>query len=391
MNSLNKDEKGSILSKSLFVITLFMILLRKYMISILRTDIPIDHVTSLLFYGSIGLLFLQFVFLKKHNLTEIAIFITSCVLYVFTKEGSILVLSLLAISIRYIEDKYVVKTYIIMTLCFTVGCMLMGNLMNDIAQVPQIHYRFTRGDYIVRETFGFVNPNSVFLFLLPIFAGYIYLRYDKYNMVDRILLFAITYFIYYKTMSRTGFITILGALVFVDAVKLLDFKRHPKIAKSIKFLPIVFLIGSVAVGTVFSNVKLLSKALASRPIHWNTYLVKEGNIFTLFGNSYSDILKSNHPLDSSYVYIVAMLGIASLIFFMYLLYRGLDIFINKNEKKYIIIVFMFLIYGLAENTLLEAGYNFTIILLIKHIMNNNPKDFSIGDLFNKNNFRKNRT
>ena len=85
-----------------------------------------------------------------------------------------------------------------------------------------------------------------------------------------------------------------------------------------------------------------------------------------------------------------MLGIVSLIFFMYLLYKGLDIFIKKEQKKYIIIVFMFLIYSLAENILLEAGYNFTIILLIKHVMNNNQNNFYIRDLLRQNKFIQKR-
>lgn len=386
MDTLNKNDKSSILSKLLFTVTLLMILLRKYMISILRTDIPIDNITSLLFYGSIGLLFLQFLLIKKHNLTELSIFFISCLLYVMTREGSILVLILLAISIRYIEDDYVVKSYMFLTIFFVVVCILLGNLRNDIAQVPQIHYRFTRGQYVPRETFGFTNPNSVFLFLLPVFAGYIYLRYENYNMIDRILLFLTTYFIYNKTMSRTGFLTILVALIFVDVVRNLDFKRYSKVANSIKFIPIIFLIVSVAIGTIFSNVKIFTKALASRPIHWNVYLMQEGSLITLFGNKYSDIVKVSHPLDSSYIYIVAMLGIVSLIFFMYLLYKGLEIFIEKEQKKYIIIIFMFLIYALAENILLESGYNFTIILLIKHVMNNNFNKLPIRDLFNKNKF-----
>lgn len=390
MTTLNKNEKSSLLSKSLFTITLIMILLRKYMISILRTDLPMGSVTSLLFYGSIGLLFIQFLLLKKHNITELSILAISCLLYVMTREGSILVLTLLAISIRYIDDDYVVKSYVLLTIFFVFACILLGNLRHDIAQVPQVHYRFAGGKYIPRETFGFTNPNSVFLFLLPVFAGYIYLRYENYNMIDRILLFVTTYFIYNKTMSRTGFLTIIVALIFVDVVRNLDFKKYSKIAKSIKFIPIVFLIISVAIGTILSNVKLFSKLLASRPIHWNVYLAKEGSLFTLFGNKYSDIVKASHPLDSSYIYIVAMLGIVSLIFFMYLLYKGLDIFIKKEQKKYIIIVFMFLIYSLAENILLEAGYNFTIILLIKHVMNNNQNNFYIRDLLRQNKFIQKR-
>ncbi|MGL6107512.1 polysaccharide polymerase [Romboutsia sp.] len=380
MNAINKNE-STIISKLLFVVTLIVILTRKYMISILRPDLPIDKITSLLFYGSIGLLFLQFLIRKRHNFTELIILGISIVLYLFTREGSILVMILLAISVRDINDSYVVKSYMLLNVAFIIGCILMGNLLTDIAQVPEVHYRFERGMYIQRETFGFGNPNSVFLFLLPIFAGYIYLRFDKYNWIDRIILIATTFYIYNKTMSRTGFITILGALVFVDILRFIDLKKYPILGKGIKLMPIIFLIMSVLIGTVFSNLTFLNKALASRPLHWKAYLIEPGSMFTLFGNKISSEMKSMHPLDSSYIYILAILGIVSVIFFMYLLYKGLDLFIKENNKKYIAIVVMFLVYALAENILFEVGYNFTIVLLLKYIMNNNPKNFTVVEGF----------
>lgn len=249
--------------------------------------------------------------------------------------------------------------------------------MPYVAQVPEVHYRIIDGQYIPREAFGFANPNSIFLLALSIYAGYIYLRFDDYNKYDRVLLIVTTLFIYYFTKSRTGGITIIAALVFVEVLRLTDLKDRRLIANGIRLLPIMFLIVSLAVGTVFSNVTIFNKVLASRPVHWHAYLIEYGSKFTLFGNKYSDAVKAAHPLDSSYVYMYAFLGLVSLIFFMYLLYKGLDLFIINDQKKYIAIVMMFLIYALAENILLEVGYNFTIVLLIKHIIINNKDNFTI--------------
>lgn len=377
MNSLRSDDKILRINSFLYTITLIMILARKYMISIIREDILPGGLMSLLFYGSIGLLFLQFVIQKNHNKTEIMLFLTAVLLYVFTREGSILVIILLSIAVKEIEDDYVVKSYILLNLIFIVTCILIGNLMPYVAQVPEVHYRIIDGQYIPREAFGFANPNSIFLLALSIYAGYIYLRFDDYNKYDRILLIVTTLFIYYFTKSRTGGITIIAALVFVEVLRLTDLKDRRLIVNGIRLLPIMFLIVSLAVGTVFSNVTIFNKVLASRPVHWHAYLIEYGSKFTLFGNKYSDAVKAAHPLDSSYVYMYAFLGLVSLIFFMYLLYKGLDLFIINDQKKYIAIVMMFLIYALAENILLEVGYNFTIVLLIKHIIINNKDNFTI--------------
>lgn len=377
MTTLNK--KSNMLSKFLFTVTLFIILLRKYMISILKEDIGIDNITSLLFYASIGLLFLQFIIKEKHNIRELIIFSISCLLYFFTREGSILVIVLLAISISDIEDKYVVKSYMLLTAMFVIGCMLVGNIMTDIAKNPEIHYRFVNGKYIARETFGFANPNSVFLFLLPIFAGYIFFRFDDYNKWDRIILIGTSFYIYKSTMSRTGFLTIILSLLLVDILKFINLNKYDKVKKIIKFTPIIFLIGSVIVGTVLKNIKFLNIALASRPLHWNAYLSGENSIFTLFGNNISLDMKLSHPLDSSYIYILSILGLLSLIFFMYLLNKGLDIVIKNDNKKYIAIIMMFLVYALAENILLEAAYNFTILLIIKQIIIDDKNNFTITE------------
>lgn len=380
---LKQKSKSEGLSLALYTITLIMILLRKYMVSILRKDIPIDNITSLLFYGSIALLFLQFIIRKKHNITEILIFMFACILYILTREGSILVLILLSISIRDINDKYVVKSYMILNLMFILACMLLGSLAQHIAQIPEVHYRLIEGRYVARETFGFANPNSIFLFLLPVFAGYIFLRFDKYNNIDRILLVSTVLYMYINTRSKTGCLAIIGALILLEILRFVDLKNNKFIQYIIKLSPIIFLIGSILIGTLFKNSDLFNKILSSRPKHWYAYLIEDGSMFTLFGNNYSELVKTSHPLDNSYIYIIAMLGIVSLIFFMYLLYRGLDIFIKNNQKKYIVVVMLFLVYSLAENILLEAGYNFAIILLIKHIMNNNKNDFSVFDFIKK--------
>ena len=154
-------------------------------------------------------------------------------------------------------------------------------------------------------------------------------------------------------------------------------------AKVFKLSPLILLVVSLIIAIPFANNSILNSVLASRPRYWNKYLVTYGNLFTLFGNSYPPDMKINNPLDSSYIYILAILGVVSLIVFIYILYKGLDIFINKNEKKYLVIVMMFVIYAFAENILLEIGYNFTIILLVKHIIIDNTDYFTKKEFLKK--------
>lgn len=369
MNILEKRSENT--SKVLFSLTLFIILLRRYMVFNLEPTSFIDKSSSILFYGSIGLLLIQFLLIKKHNITELAIFLTSCALYVFTKEGAILVLILLAISIKDIDDRYVVKNYLIMNAMFIIAFVLIGNFLPDLIKISDLHYRLKDGIYVARNCFGLHNPNLIFFYTIGIYAAYIFLRFDEYNMMDRAILLLVTLFIYKITLSRTGLLTMIAALVLVEILKCIDLKKHTKISFLVKISPILLLIGSVAIGMLFSKNELLNKVLASRPRYWNIYLNQEGNFLSLFGNSYSSIIKQANPLDNSYVYLTVMLGLVSVVFFMVLLYKGLDILIKKDQKKYITVITMFLVYSFAENILFEAGFNFTIVFLIKYIILDN--------------------
>lgn len=367
MERLNRRDNSS-LSKILFSITMTIILLRRYMVFNLEPTAFIERSSSLLFYGSIGLLVIQFLMIKKHNITELAIFLTSCVLYVFTREGAILVLILLAISVRDIDDEYVVKNYLIINAIFIIAFILIGNFLPDLIKISDTHYRFKDGIYIVRNCFGLHNPNLVFFYSIGVYAAYIFLRFDKYNMLDRAILLLVTLFIYKVTMSRTGLMTMIAALLLVDILKYLDLKKNTKISFLVKISPILIWAGSVAIGLLFSKNELFNSVLASRPKFWNIYLTQEGNFLSLFGNVYSAEIKQANPLDNSYVYLTVMLGLVSVVFFMFLLYKGLDILIKKNENKYIAVIAMFLVYSFAENILFEAGFNFGIVFLIKYII-----------------------
>ncbi|EEA85367.1 hypothetical protein [Peptacetobacter hiranonis] len=361
-------RKNNNLDKILFSFTLFVILLRRYMIFNLEPTAFVNKSTSLLFYGSIALLMFQFILIKKHNITEIAIFLAACGLYVFTREGAILVLILLAITIKDIDDKYVVKNYLIINALFIIAFILIGNFLPDLIKISDTHYRFKDGIYIVRNCFGLHNPNLVFFYSIGVYAAYIFLRFDKYNMVDRAILLFVTLFIYKITMSRTGLLTMIAALFLVDILKYLDLKKYKKISFLVKISPILLLIMSVGIGLLFSKNELFNSVLASRPKFWNIYLTQEGNFLSLFGNVYSAEIKQANPLDNSYVYLTVMLGLVSVVFFMFLLYKGLDILIKKNENKYIAVIAMFLVYSFAENILFEAGFNFGIVFLIKYII-----------------------
>ncbi|MGX4598597.1 polysaccharide polymerase [Faecalimicrobium sp. JNUCC 81] len=365
--------------KIAFITALFFIILRKYMISFIDPDMDIGTIKSALFYSSIGILMLLFLFDKRKSITEMVLVGACVLLYILNREGAILLIVLLAVSAKQIDDKYIVKNYLIISACFLIGAILLFNLFPSLEFNQEVHYRYIKKiDVLVpRMDFGLGNPNAVFYHMVTIYAAYIFLRYKNYNKWDRIILFGSAFFVYQTTYSRTGFLTILSGLIFVEIIRLIDIKKIKGLSILIKTSPIILTLSSVIIGTMFYKSNALNRLLASRPKFWNVYLAQEGNFIKPFGNSYSPAIKATNPLDSSYVYIISVLGVIACVLFMYLMYKGIESFIEKDKKAYLVVLFIFLIYSFAENLLLEASFSFAIVLLIKEVILNDKREIEL--------------
>lgn len=365
--------------KIAFTTALFLIILRKYMISFVDPDIDIGTIKSALFYSSIGILMLLFLFDNKKSITEIVLVGACVLLYILNREGAILLIVLLAVSAKQISDDYIVKNYLIISACFLVAAIFLFNLFPSLEFNQEVHYRYIKkiDELIPRMDFGLGNPNAAFYHMVTIYAAYIFLRYKNYNKWDRIILFGSAIFIYQATYSRTGFLTILSGLIFVEIIRLIDIKKIKGLPMIIKTSPIILTLASIIIGTVLYQNNMLNRLLASRPKYWNVYLVQEGNFMKPFGNSYSPMIKASNPLDSSYVYIISVLGVVACVLFMYLMYKGIESFIEKDKKAYLVVLFIFLIYSFAENLLLEASFSFAIVLLIKEVILNDKREIDL--------------
>ena len=144
-----------------------------------------------------------------------------------------------------------------------------------------------------------------------------------------------------------------------------------------KISPILISVISVITGYFFYNNSMVNRLLASRPKYWNVYLAQEGNFLSIFGNHYDSTIKSLNPLDSSYIYIICVLGLLTWVLFMYLLYKGIGGFIEDDKKSYLTVIVIFLIYSFAENLLLEAGLSFAVVLLIKDVIMRDKREIDI--------------
>ncbi len=376
MTSLTKKFD---MRKMAFTLALTLIIVRKYMISFIDPEIDVNSIKSILFYGSIGILGLLFIFDNRKSISELLLVFACGILYILNREGAILLIVLLAVAAKRIDDKYIVKNYLIISVLFLIAAILIFNLFPWLEGNQEVHYRYIEkiDSLVPRMDYGLGNPNSVFYHMLTIYGAYIFLRFKNYNLVDRIILFGSVFFIYKTTYSRTGFITVLAGLIVVEIIRLVDIKRIKSLSILAKTSPIILTITSVILGIGFYNNKAVNRLLASRPKYWNVYLSQEGSFLKPFGNHYDAIIKSASPLDSSYVYIISILGLVACILFMYILYKGIGSFIEKDKKAYLVVVAIFLMYSFAENLLLEASFSFGMVLLMKEFILIDNKEINL--------------
>lgn len=356
------------LNKGFFSIALFITLIRKHIIYFFNKELLMENTLSLLLYASIGILMIQFLLNSKHSIKGLIFLIVSIILYLFTKEGSILVLTLMALSIETIDNKYVVKSYLVIHIALLIFCMVTVWLLPELGQHQQVHYRIVDGVKIARYNFGAGNPNFIFLILLPVYAAYIYLRFNEYNAFDRLLIIISLIVVYINTYSRTGLLAMIVGLLLVEIIRLIKIKEDNIFGKLISVLPFLLAIVSIATALLFKNSEIANKILSSRPIHWNVYIEQFGKIFNLFGNEYPAYIRKLHPVDNSYIYILSILGMVTLILLLLVLYTGLRQYIKLDMKKNIVVVTIFLIYSFGENVLIDVALNFTLILVIRDII-----------------------
>lgn len=372
-----ESKKLEKINKVVFLTALFCIIFRRQIIIFIDKDVQRGIINSLLLYGALGLFLLQFLFNKNRSKTGIYLLGISGLLFLFTRDGAVLTLVLMALAIEAIDNKFVVKSFFTMHVLLFVGGMLLSIFFPDIAHRPEMHYRIVDGYNYVRYSFGTGNPNSVFLALLPVYTGYIYLRFEKYNIWDRLFILASVLVVYSGTNSRTGLISIIAGLVVVEVLRKIDLKKSKFFRIIVSYSPLIITLISVLSALFLHKNKLFIKLLSSRTMYWHMYIKEYGSMFNLFGNYYSPEFKAVNPVDNSYIYIIAILGMATMIFLLVVSCKGLYEYSKRNMKKNIVCVLVFFVFAFGENMLIDAALNFALVILIKDVIVFNSETVNI--------------
>lgn len=345
----------------LFSIMILIFISKAYAFSIFEVNMgtytprEINYVLVWGFRICLGLLIL----FTEWNLANIAFIAIGFIITFLCKNSNLLSFVVLGVYCKSnkISSKYIVKTYLYLTAIFFLGTILL-NTFKIIPNSADVHFR----NNSIRHDFGLGNPNAPFLAALPLYAGYIYLRFDKYDNIDRLLLISISLLIYSQTFSRTGLITIFAILTFVEVVKRVDITKNKYTRFILSYLPILIVAFSFFTAK-FLNFRFFNKLLSERPKLWDIYT---GHI-KLFRNPDYFVLRENYPLDNAYIFSFVLYGIVFTVLLLLVYTYFMRQSAIKNNGKVLAICSLFLIYAYGENMLLNPHLNFTLILAIASI------------------------
>lgn len=353
-------NKNKYIVHLLLTLLIFVLICKSYFYFIYAVNLKscIPNNLNFLFIWTFRIFLLSLILFINWNIYDILFFIIGLLISIFTDNSNILAFFVIGVYCRNnnISNNYLVKNYLFITFIFFLSMILLN--MFEIIPNGQLHYRGN----IPRNDFGFGNPNSPFLACLPLYAGYIYLRFNEYDKYDRILLLTVSLIIYSQTYSRTGLITIFIILLFIEFLKRAHIGKNKILLYSIILLPTLIALFSFFTA-IFLNNDFFNKILSDRPQAWNAYIQN----IKILGNSNYYTIRNNYPLDNSYLYSFVLYGILFTIcligIYNYYLYKN----VIDNNGKILAICSIFLIYSFGENILLNINLNFTLILVLSSI------------------------
>lgn len=316
------------------------------------TPIPVAKICMII-TGALAL-FLIVNNIKKYNVYHLAMFGLLCVQFIFTRSTSLIYVYILALALLNLEMKEIMKTYIITSLILFIVFLVL-NILN-IMPTKYVHNR---------NDFGFGNPNGAYISFFVIYVAYMYLKFDKFEKKDLVLLVVFPLMVYMETETRTGFLTVVGAFVLTMILQRVDInKKHIKIAFA--SVPILISGMSVYIAYMHRNSIFWNKLLSHRPLYWYKYLANEEYGLRLMG--YNDnirdiVFRPRVPLDSGYILTLYTAGIVVFIVLMLLYAYAIYKLCSENKKAEVMLILSVLVYAFAESMLLDLGTNITFVFI----------------------------
>lgn len=298
---------------------------------------------------------------QKKEFEKILIILLFSVYIFFSSNEIDLIISLMMALIFLKEDgdKSLIKNYFIISTIFFIITII---LYQSGILIGRDTIRNLDGNIINRQSLGFGNVNTPFMYLLPILIGINLLYFTKNNklLLYTIICGIVSFIIYKLTDSRTGVFIIIFYLLCLWINK-----YNPKFFSKRKTTVFLFICIGITIGfTIYGKDinSFLNRMLTNRPYIINNY----------FSSGFPPILwgKMVVSLDNTYAWLLYVNGIIATCIYIWIFFKSTKKIGNNSKINLLIVVY--LLYFIFERVLIYAT-NFIIVIQIMYIITNHKE------------------
>lgn len=340
--------------KYLFYLLMFVCISKFHLNNLIPQNPPIKLILCLAILISIIII----IYFDRFNLNYINFSIIISGISIITKNGELIYTFIILLALKEFEPKDIFKSYLVINLFYFIITIVLNK-----AGILESKLYYT-SNMVVRDDLGFGNPNRAFLSFYLIWISYLYIKFETYNIKDRIILIVSAIIMYSITYSRTAFITIVLTMIIVEIIRIVDIKKNHII---IALIPTIIVSITLFIGYRMNNSIIMNEILSKRPQLWHLFLNNDIYKINLFGydNNIIEYMSqgSKLALDNSYIYILFKNGLVIFLMIIGVYTLMLYMYGKHNKKKEVIIITSILIYSFGESILTDVSTNITLIYI----------------------------
>lgn len=385
----NTDNRPFIVTKIhlndlFYLVGLFFVFTFFFLRSTLIPKISSSFLFSGKFLISLGVLFAfaSFISSKKFTLTSVLLItiimpITLLTVYLTWAQSDLLIFMFMFICGYSVNRNYILSS-ILYIITFEILLVLVLNKMNVI---PDLVYIRPNGAY--RHSLGFIYPTDFAAHISYLCFLYGWKKANRFNLIDLILWLIIAYFLLLVTNARLD----VGCIVL--AVSLFSFFAHRNRWQKYRYIylvnwfasisfPIMLVLSfwliklydsSVNIAIVANNIlsgrlSLGSQALALYPISLSGNEVFENGLGSFAGYNANRALYGYFMIDSSYLRVVIIYGVISLVLVGLIIAIAVKKAIKERSVFSGVVLIMVALHCFVAQFMLNPSYDLILMLAL---------------------------
>lgn len=301
---------------------------------------------------------------KKKEIITILILISIgiCTLYMSKREGILLTIVTI-IGLKNIKYKKLFNIALIVKIIsyiFVISLSILGFLPNK----EFLQWREGIG-YIARYSLGYSHPNLLHSNFFIIVLLYIYLKYERLNIMNCGIILIINELIYRISLSRTGFYAIIFMVLFSYIIR----KRQKINYRLFYIIMPISIIFSFVTAILYNKVEIINKldVLLTGRIGYSNHFLNYYNI-NLFGHN---LFNDNSLIDNSYIILLINYGLITFVLYIWGYMKIIKKFVFLKMNKELLMISCFSIYGITEGFLSNIFLNLSLVFLANLIYKEN--------------------